>query len=149
MKIFFIPVIKSGVVLLICFAVSLNCLAQNVGIGTSTPDSKLHIFNETGYTVLKIANNDATSGSAVVFTSNNFGAFAQIGLNGSTHPLLPNALFITQNGNHPIKFATTFIDRMIITGTGNVGIGTNIPEAKLDIVGKLKFQMVPKVQAKY
>jgi hypothetical protein len=48
-------------------------------------------------------------------------------------------LFITQNGPHPIKFATNFVDRMIVTGTGNIGVGTMTPAAKLDVVGTVKI----------
>jgi len=110
-----------------------------VGIGTAEPLANLHLHGQSGYTILRISNTVSTSGSAILFRSDNPGAEAQVGINGSTHPLLPNALFLYQAGNHPIKMTTGGIDRMIITGSGNIGIGTNMPAAKLDVAGTVKI----------
>lgn len=60
----------------------------------------------------------------------------QWGLNPSSHPI-PNSVYFTQNGANAIKFATLGLDRMIITGTGDVYVGATTvtnPE-KLSVAG--------------
>ncbi len=110
-----------------------NLNSGNVGIGTNTPIQKFHVFNSTGFDGILIESADPTGGSLLAFINDNPAVFAQIGLNGSTNGIYPDAFFLTQNGNHPIKFGTNFIDRMIITGTGDIGIGTLSPVARLHI----------------
>jgi hypothetical protein len=110
----------------------------NVGLGTTTPTSKLEII-DAGWNGLKIRSNGSTIGSGITFNTDNPAVLGQIGVNGSATGVMANALFITQNGPHPIKFATNFVDRMIVTGTGNIGVGTMTPAAKLDVVGTVKI----------
>ncbi len=108
----------------------------NVGIGTTTPNIRLDIIGSSlgsGFDGIKIKTSHPTGGSIVLFKTDNAAVNGQIGVNGSNTGFLPNALFITQAGNHPIKFATNLTDRMIITGAGNVGIGTLSPASPLHI----------------
>jgi hypothetical protein len=50
---------------------------------------------------------------------------------------ISNAL-IYSNGSTPIIFGTTNVERMRIDASGNVGIGTSTPAAKLDVNGSIK-----------
>ena len=86
----------------------------NVGIGTTTPEANLDVVNDI-YGRTRIL-------------SDTFGAY-----NG-------NGLTITTNtaGNVPMTFKTSGADRLTITGTGNVGIGTTAPVEKLTVSGKIK-----------
>jgi hypothetical protein len=104
----------------------------NVGLGTISPTSKLEII-DAGWNGLKIRSNGSTIGSGITFNTDNTAVLGQIGVNGSATGVMANALFITQNGPHPIKFATNFVDRMIVTGTGNVGVGIMNPTAQLEL----------------
>jgi len=89
-------------------ALALNVDGGNVGIGTSTPNSKL-----------EVAGAIAASGSAgYVFSSG-----------GDTE----GGLFSPADGTVTIK--TNALERMRVGASGNVGIGTTAPSAKLDIGG--------------
>jgi len=85
----------------------------NVGIGTSTPGSLLHLASASGNgTVLRL-----------VSTSTN-GRDYGIGSN-----------FITGNGEFGIYDYTAAAERLRISNNGNVGIGTSNPSQKLEING--------------
>jgi len=43
--------------------------------------------------------------------------------------------FIGTTNNYPLQFRTNNLDRMYISTTGNVGIGTNLPKQMLHVVG--------------
>jgi len=78
----------------------------NVGIGTTAPSFKLHI-NDPSNTGLRVQNN--TSGGTVA----GFGGF----------------------GDFQIDTITTAGGRFTVKENGNTGIGTNNPNAKLQVVG--------------
>ena len=98
----------------------------NVGIGTSSPQSKLHLADNNGcYTRVEALN---------------YGSI-YLGVSG------PNSYISTSN-SLPLVLApaaelivkTSSTERMRITSDGSVGIGTNSPGAKLDVVGTSNFQ---------
>jgi hypothetical protein len=80
----------------------------NVGIGTTSPAYKLDIVgfanSTSGFRVT-----DGTIDNRISWSSGNVGFFGTV-------------------SNHPIAFNTNLSERMRITSTGNVGIGTSSPE---------------------
>lgn len=89
----------------------------NVGIGTTTPQGDLHIHSSTTESVIQLTN--ASTGSALsdglrVATVNN------------------DAFFLLREAANML-FATSNTERMRITSTGNVGIGTTGSNAKLEV----------------
>ncbi|PJA89389.1 MAG: hypothetical protein CO138_00690, partial [Candidatus Moranbacteria bacterium CG_4_9_14_3_um_filter_33_15] len=87
----------------------------NVGIGTTSPEAKLHV------------NNLITANLEAWFTSG-YGSFIKLKTqNGQSR--------ITFGSNMPLLFDSDDLGttRMLISNTGNVGIGTTSPTAKLDI----------------
>ncbi|EKE10737.1 MAG: hypothetical protein ACD_15C00206G0001, partial [uncultured bacterium] len=87
----------------------------NVGIGTATPNNKLHIYDGTNIT---------PSSTAV----------GQLGILGSGYSgytaLDGTAMYIGHNSSlRNLTFQTDETDRLTIAGNGNVGIGTNSPTA--------------------
>ncbi len=112
----------------------------NVGIGTAAPGAKLHIFNATStpYKAL-VLDNDSTvdgSGSIVHFVSSsdeNVGAQIAGGresTGGTSYLKFTNYL----NG-------TGFVERMRISGSGNVGIGTTTPATRLTVIGSGNYSI--------
>lgn len=91
----------------------------NVGIGTTSPASKLHVVGDIRIT-----------DSASIITSNGAGGSFDLGLLGGGSD--PNA-YIYQRANGFLAIATNNTERMRITSGGNVGIGTSSPSLPLHI----------------
>ena len=118
----------------------------NIGIGTTSPQQKLHVSG--GH--VKISNND--DAFLEIITSASKHAYIDL-VNSDTYPdyglrLIrePNGtsylyhrgtgdfgLHATESAN--ILFYTTNLERMRITDSGSVGIGTNTPNNKLQVDG--------------
>jgi len=95
-----------------------NGNSGNVGIGTTVPETELHINDSTGNSAIRL------SGGAV----NNETYQMQQGIDG------------VSNGGFAIRDVTNSINRFVIQySTGNVGIGTTGPGDKLDIQGNLRI----------
>ena len=120
----------------------------NVGIGTTSPDSKLHV--EQGLTTLNTTNLDNGTAVGLHLTYPNTsltggeGIALAMGMNGrgrsyianlsaSTNKDASDMLFYTENGG-------VIGERMRITSAGNVGIGTASPSAPLHVVGNSYVQ---------
>lgn len=121
----------------------------NVGIGTTTPDNKLHIINETSITSndiiqypLKIeAKDDAGNfwqrqGVGIQFentaSSGSFISAEIIGRTTANAGTDGELLFKTRNSD-------ALGTRMIIENGGNVGIGTDSPAYKIEVDGTFDF----------
>ncbi|MDD4742878.1 MAG: T9SS type A sorting domain-containing protein [Bacteroidales bacterium] len=86
----------------------------NVGIGTNTPDAKLHLYGYPNNSRLRLElNNLEGSYKSWDFNNDNGTLKFQYGSSTTGKP--------------------TMEDKMVITGIGNVGIGTDTPSEKLQI----------------
>jgi len=115
----------------------------NTGIGISTPQNVLHIHKSVG-TIPQLNDNgenknlSAISVYGILLTNNSTGTAANSGLligltaNGSAR--------IIQQGSKSLSLGVNNHDVVNINNTGNVGIGTNAPTAKLHTKGSLRFE---------
>ncbi len=127
-----------------------NSSTGNVGIGVSSPDSKLHVegdISSTGWSLLpsNILNigfnsSDKTNGIS------NYGMsrlnIYSIGNSGSFGG------GVALSGYFGLSLNTVSTERMRIDDSGNVGIGTSTPQYKLDVNGKSSFADNMRVNAK-
>jgi len=97
----------------------------NVGIGTSSPT------NNVGWTTLSL--NSGTNGGLLELLKNETRTFLMFNPSGTSDTLL---LATTGNG---LRFSTNNTERLRITSTGNVGIGTTSPDANLTVNGAASF----------
>jgi hypothetical protein len=97
-----------------------------VGIGTSNPQTELHIAGISGWAELRLAGSTAGSGGSLEFYSGS----VQLGdiYMGSSKDL-----------TFRVNGASTV---MYIKSDGNVGIGTTSPDEKLRVSGKIKADAV-------
>jgi hypothetical protein len=96
----------------------------NVGIGTTTPADRLTVVG--GIKVDDASQNNGTYLGGIRFGSGDTGeSIASRRLAGAN-----------QFG---LDFYTSFQNRMVIANSGNVGIGTTAPAAKLDVQGSVRF----------
>jgi len=115
----------------------------NVGIGTTSPSTKLHISGDvTGTNKVLIENtDDGTNSYAGIGFQSDFGHTYHPGilLNSSTNTAYGgvDSLNIWQYHSKPITLVTGNVVRMTITGGGNVGIGTSSPGYKLSVNGDI------------
>jgi hypothetical protein len=100
--------------------------AGNVGIGTSSPTDTLHLER-----------NGAGLYNSTRYTNSNSTANFYVGVGGSGVPngSLQNNAYIYNAAASALIFATSDSERIRITSTGNVGIGTSSPGQLLDVNG--------------
>ena len=119
-----------------------------LGIGAASPipnGPKLYIQDTgTGFLTLAMLKNTNLAGSSAI-SFNSGGADAFWGINGPNRlDANPNQVFMGNgNANGGFLFFTgggaVANERMRITSTGNVGIGTTAPGAKLEVAGQVKI----------
>ena len=103
-----------------------NANTGNIGIGTTSPNSKLNIVTSAGSPLLLLEGSGLTGGG-LHFTYKNTTEGYEI--RGDDQ----GGINLEASGNHKISFETSSNERMRITGNGNVGIGTSSPSKKLHI----------------
>jgi hypothetical protein len=132
--------------------------AGNVGIGTASPSSLLHVYNSQNTEVISMvenANAGATAAASVEAKTNDgyaylkmgstaYGSWAAVGTTGtgSFYYDVFNAA-----GDHVWRTTASASERMRLTNSGKVGIGTATPATALHVVGDIT--VTGNINAKY
>jgi len=116
--------------------------AGMVGIGTNAPDVKLQVFHSSANTnigniqmadlVLGLRNTSNTNGAMSIISFQDAGGYGNVNIAAVQKDQANHAAdlaFLTRTNS------TTFGERMRITSTGDVGIGTSTPGTKLHVGG--------------
>jgi hypothetical protein len=108
--------------------------AGNVGIGTGAPTANLQINGPVPAIVLQDTSGTQQGYLELVDSGGVAQGYFGFGSSSSPHSTIWNRRL-----GGAIQFGTQDQDRMLISGTGNVGIGTTSPTAKLDVRGSIKL----------
>lgn len=129
----------------------------NVGVGTTSPSAKLQVAGNaiigdgattTNYATTVVCANDTLSprGLFVSRNSNNQGLHVHNLDGGRVHidavGASAKALHIRNKMNEQIVIATNDVDRMVVSASGDIGIGTNSPSTKLEVNGDVKVSTI-------
>ncbi len=116
---------------------ALNPKGGNVGIGTDSPEAKLHVFDNQSGERLSVASFGGNANRTEIVIYQKDGESKNVGI---------------QNGDGKMHFWTSTPDgnndywRMTIQQNGNVGIGTDNPTAKLHVNGDFKLEGKPYIK---
>ncbi|MDD2192679.1 MAG: hypothetical protein PHO12_09105, partial [Bacteroidales bacterium] len=100
--------------------------AGNVGIGTTTPSNNLNVYTTTNTGGITITGGvGATNASLIIKNNGSGGNSWDISSTGGAHGY----------GDGKLLIGVGFSPKMTIDGSGNVGVGTTAPTAKLHVAG--------------
>ena len=103
-----------------------------VGIGTTSPGTKLHVYQTTNDVTLRVETTNAGSYFEARSAENGYAGLVLFGAGSEK-------FFVGSYGADALQFSRgrTGTEFMRITNGGNVGIGTNSPSTTLDVNGSI------------
>jgi hypothetical protein len=124
----------------------INQVNGNVGIGTTSPIGGKLVVSSPGYTSSQVVSTLGSGGNGASWlATNGGGATAAFGSGPSAGSYdftgeLSNATYVISGSGNGIQLVTNGNNvAETLLATGNIGIGTTNPQAKLEINGNLRF----------
>jgi hypothetical protein len=105
--------------------------AGNLGIGTSSPTTKLTVSGSSAIITTDGTTNTGARGLDFVHSGQSYGSLLNYAQTGET----ALTAGYTGSSGYFLTFKTENVERVRITNTGNVGIGTSSPSTKLTVSG--------------
>ena len=105
----------------------------DVGIGTDNPSTKLHLFNSSDHSLLRIESSSRQGGVQLI-SNEGFNPFINFGINGI--PGSKGGIYYDVSEDQLALRAQEGVDdsrELVLQNNGNVGIGTKSPDSKLQI----------------
>ena len=121
-----------------------NTISGDIGIGTTIPKAKLHVYNGNNSYGVILANANEHKFSLYTKTLTTQPVNVESFRIGLKHDTNENNGYISfyrgESGDGGfLGFSTHGIERLRISKTGDIGIGTTLPSAKLEVNGNAKF----------
>lgn len=111
-----------------------------VGLGTASPLYRLDVVGSTSTgSGLRVLDSDGGAAQIILTEGGNTGQLAESGGTLFLTNFANGGLSISQANPNPINFFTNNINRMIISGNGNIGIGNTTPTHALRVEGGLSL----------
>jgi hypothetical protein len=101
----------------------------NVGIGTTTPATRLHIQGNSNTDAILIISNPTASSGGIYFGNSGHGLIRGYPTLGADN----NVGLYTTAGDVFLSGNGTLTNQFVVKNNGNIGIGTTTPTAKLEI----------------
>ncbi|MCM2282619.1 MAG: hypothetical protein NDI61_12320, partial [Bdellovibrionaceae bacterium] len=108
--------------------------AGKVGVGTASPAASLNVVSPNGTVGLKVTTDISTAAVPMVQLTDPTRSVAAV-INSVNHDQSYNGMYLATTSAHPLILGANNAERVRITTTGFVGIGTMTPQAQLDIAG--------------
>jgi len=107
----------------------------NVGIGTTSPDTKLHFYEASAVPVFTIESAAVGQSNYITYRNPNSGGDVYVGMDGNGLFGFSTGSLALGTGNSHIIFAPNYStgEKMRIDTSGNVGIGVTTVNAKLHV----------------
>lgn len=110
----------------------------NIGVGTNTPSSALHVSSDNGSMVLEDSNNSKNQSSFTSFVSGIDSSGSEAWWVGDGTSSGQSILLYSGSANYSVGMGNP-AGNITLDPLGNVGIGTTSPGAKLELSGKMKL----------